>query len=134
MIMKPALLAVLLLTLSPALAALPPSAYIEMQRDASEVLRINVLRVTTTQDSTDSAVTRISAVAEVLKVGRSEKGIVPGDVITIEYTMTQRPPDFVGPAPTPILEEKQETIAYLQAIDGTPDYEPAAGAMSFSKF
>lgn len=111
---------------------LPPSAYIQMQRDAPEVLRINVIRVT--RDAKSLSAAEITIVAEVLRVGKTATGLDSGDLITISYTVTDRGANWTGPAEIPILEEGTETIAYMRQAEQSTDYEPAAGAMSFSRF
>ncbi len=119
------------LHLAPTLhAELPPSAYESMQREAPEVLRINVLTVSTDDSGSGEAVEML---AEVLKVGRSET-LKAGDIITIRYERTNHPAGWVGPGAVPVPEEKEETVAYLKLADGGSDYEPAAGMMSFRSF
>jgi hypothetical protein len=111
-------------------AELPPSAYEALQREAPEVLRINVLTVSTEKSSAGEA---IEMLAEVLTVGRSDT-LKVGDIITIRYERTNHPAGWVGPGEVPVPEEKAETVAYLKlAADGS-DYEPAAGMMTFRSF
>lgn len=115
-------------------AELPPSAYEAMQREAPDVLRINVLTVTRA-DGPENDQEKVDILAEVLKVGRSASKLKVGDIITISYVRAIRQPDdWVGPGEVPVPEEKDETVAYLKPIEGAPDYAPAAGAMSFSTF
>lgn len=104
-----------------------------MQREASEVLRLNVLRVDV--EATDEAGTEdVTLVAEVLKVGRSKAKIKQGDLITIKYRVVERPKGWAGPGEVPVPEQATETVAFLNPVEGTADYAPAAGAMSFSLF
>jgi len=117
----------------PLRAELPPSAYEAMQREASEVLRINVLNVQETA-SENPAVTDVNVVAEVLKVGRSAAKLNPGDMITITYHIADHPSGWVGPGEIPLLKDMTESIAYLKPVPETNEYTPAAGAMSFSQF
>ncbi len=117
----------------PSRGELPPSAYEKMQSEAADVLRINVLRIERRPTETPT-VTDVNMVAEVLKVGRSKSGIKPGDVITISYQVTDHPPGWSGPGEVPVPREADETVAFLKPLAGTPDYLPAAGAMSFSEF
>ncbi len=114
-------------------AELPPSAYEKMQSEAADVLRINVLRIER-EPTAESTITKVNMVAEVLKVGRSNSGLKPGDVITITYQVTDHPPGRVGPGEIPVLRESDQTIAFLKLVEGTPDYTPVAGVMSFSQF
>lgn len=113
-------------------AELPPSAYEKMQREATEVFRVKVLRV---EESPSSPTTRdISLLAQVLKVGRSETKVRPDDLITIRYQVVTRPAGWVGPGEVPVPKEDDETIAYLKSISGSPEFAPAAGTMTFSRF
>ncbi len=114
-------------------AELPPSAYEKMQSKATEVFRVNVLRVDVTPTK-DEAVQEVMVLAETLKVGRSQTKVKPGDMITVRYTVTTRPPGWVGPGEVPILKDNMETIAYLAPIPGAQEYAPAAGVMSFDRF
>jgi hypothetical protein len=34
----------------------------------------------------------------------------------------------------PILKDDAESVAYLQPVDGAPEFAPAAGVMSFDRF
>ncbi len=111
-------------------AELPPSAYEAMQREAPEVLRINVLTVST---ENSAAGEMVEMLAEVLKVGRSET-LKPGDIITIRYERKNRPAGWVGPGEVPVPEEKTETVAYLKLAENGSDYEPSAGMMTFRSF
>lgn len=114
-------------------AELPPSAYEKMQSEASEVLRVHVLRVDV-QPTDDSAIREVTMLAEALKVGRSETKLKPGDMITVKYRITTHQPGWVGPGEVPILKDDQETVAYLAPVTGAQEYAPAAGVMSFERF
>jgi len=114
-------------------AELPPSAYEKKQNEAGEFLTIEVLRVEISPGSAANE-QAIHAVAMVNKVGRSASGLHEGDIINIEYAITERSPGFVGPGPIPLLEERQTTVAYLTKNEETGAFTPAAGAMSFSNF
>lgn len=113
-------------------AELPPSAYEEMQRSAPEVLRVKVLRVETTPSGEKDR--NVSALVQVLKVGRTASAIKPDDFITIRYPIVTRPAGWVGPGEVPLLVEGEERVAYLNKDQNSPDYVPAAGAMSFDRF
>ncbi|MGC1480640.1 MAG: hypothetical protein WA771_09045 [Chthoniobacterales bacterium] len=112
-------------------AELPPSAYEEMQRDAPEVLRLNILTVTRTPSSDAES---IDLLAEVIKVGRTENNLAVGDMITVHYELKNHPAGWVGPGPVSVPEETEETVAYLKLSDNGTDYAPAAGMMTFRLF
>ncbi len=111
-------------------AELPPSAYEAMQREAPDVLRINVLTVST--QPTDSG-DDIEILAEVLKVGRGDAATT-GDIITIRYQRERHPAGWVGPGLVPVPEEKAETVAYLKAAEDGSSFAPAAGMMTWRSF
>lgn len=102
-----------------------------MQKSAPEVLRIKVLRVDVTDGPSGKDV---SALVQVLKVGRTQSGLKADDLVTIRYELPTRPPGWVGPGPVPLLADDEERIAYLQKAADSPDYAPAAGAMTFDRF
>jgi hypothetical protein len=114
-------------------AELPPSAYEKMQSEASEVLRVHVLRVDV-QPTDDAAIREVTMLAETIKVGRSKTKLKSGDMITIKYRITTHEPGWVGPGEVPVLKDDQETVAYLAPVTGAQEYAPAAGAMSFERF
>lgn len=116
-----------------AIAELPPSVYEKMQTEATDVLRVSVLEVEKTATD-DPHVTDIRLVVDVLKVGRSSLKVRPGDVITITYRVTERKAPWVGPGEVPVLEIGDEVPAFLKPIEGTSEFAPAAGVMSFRTF
>lgn len=115
-----------------AFAELPPSAYESMQSKAPEYLKIEVLRVDVTPGSTPEE-QNVHVVALVTQVIRTATDVKPDDIINILYTVTERPKDWVGPGAIPVLEDKQQTVAYLSKGE-TGDFKPEAGRMSFSNF
>lgn len=130
-LVKPLLL--LCLILSAAFAELPPSAYESMQANAHEALQIQVLRIDVEPGEKDSA-QDIVIMATVEKVVRTASGLKPGDVITIAYTLEDRPPGWVGPGQVPLLAQGDSRVAYLKKLEKPETYAPAAGAMSFDNF
>lgn len=118
--------------LGPSRAELPPSAYEKMQREATEVFRVKVLRVE--EEPATPEARHVTLLAQVLKVGRSQTKVKPDDLITIKYQVTTRPAGWVGPGEVPVLKEDAETVAYLKPISGSPEFAPAAGTMSFDRF
>jgi len=123
----------LLLLLQSGRAELPPSVYEKMQADAPEKISMQVLRVEV--EIGDSAVDqKVTVMSVIEKVDRTAGGLKPGEFLTIVYTVTERPPGWVGPGPVPFLSEQEQVTAYLRKVPDSEFYEPAAGAMSFSEF
>lgn len=115
-----------------AIAELPPSAYESMQAKAPEFLKIEILRVDISPGEKPEDQT-VHAVAMVTQVMRTATEVKPDEIINIYYTITERPKGWVGPGQVPLLEDKQQTVAYLAKRE-TGDFQPAAGRMSFSNF
>jgi hypothetical protein len=115
-----------------AFAELPPSAYESMQAKAPEYLKIEVLRVDVSPGSKPEEQS-VHVVALVTQVIRTATDVKPDDIINIFYTITERPKGWVGPGPIPLLQDKQQTVAYLSKGE-TGDFKPEAGRMSFSNF
>lgn len=115
-----------------ATAALPPSAYLKMQAEAPEHLQIEILRVK--QSTTPEGELEVRVTAYVTEVKRTKAKITNGDMVQIVYTIPANKPRIAGPAPIPVPKEGASTPAYLISIAGSPDFAPAAGAMSFSDF
>jgi hypothetical protein len=132
--MKPLIACLLFLAIvSSSSAELAPSAYDKMQKTATEVLRVLVLRVDV-QPTSDAVVKEVTMLAETLKVGRTSTKLKPGDMITIKYRVTDRVPGWTGPGEVPVLKDNAETVAFLAPLSDTQEYAPAAGAMSFEQF
>jgi hypothetical protein len=72
-------------------------------------------------------------VAMVTEVTRSSTGLKADEIINILYTIVGHPQGWMGPGEVPLLEDKDETVAYLNKTE-TDDFVPAAGRMSFSNF
>ena len=127
-------LILLLAILSPVLihAELPPSAYERMQKAASELVDIEILRVDIEPGDAPGR-QNVHLVALVNAVTRTAN-VKEGDIINIRYTVTSREKAWVGPGEIPILEEKDKTVAYLVKDPASEDFHPAAGAMSFRNF
>jgi hypothetical protein len=127
-------LILLLAILFPALirAELPPSAYERMQKAATEVVDIEVLRVDI-EPGEAAGSQNIHLMALVNKVTRIAN-VKEGDLIKINYTVTGHEKGWSGPGEIPILEEKEKTLAYLVKDPSADTFHPAAGAMSFRNF
>lgn len=126
------LLLLLLLPLS-LNAELPPSAYDAMQKKAGEYLNIEVLRVDIEPGDNPNE-QKVQIAALVSSVDRTSSDVKQGDFISISYTVTEREKGWVGAGEVPILNEKDQTVAYLTKIPDGDGYAPAAGRMSFSNF
>ena len=114
-------------------AELPPSAYEAMQAKATEHLNIEVLQVNIEAGKKPDE-QRVQIMAIVNKVHCSSNSVKEGDVINILYTVTAHPGGWTGPREIPILSEKEKTIAFLNRIENSLNYQPSAGAMSFRVF
>jgi hypothetical protein len=103
-----------------------------MQAKAPEFIKIEVLRVDVSpgEKPEDQSV---HVVAMVTNVMRSAAGLKPDEIINIVYTITERPKGWVGPGSIPLLQERQQTVAYLSKLEDG-DFKPEAGRMSFSNF
>ena len=127
-------LILLLAILCPALvhSELPPSAYERMQKAATEVVDIEVLRVDIGPgDAPERQSIRLMVLVN--KVARTAN-VKEGDLINILYTIPAREKGWGGPGEIPILEEKEKTLAYLVKDPATDEFHPAAGVMSFRNF
>ncbi len=112
---------------------LPPSAYEAMQAAATEHLMIEVLRVDIEAGDVPEQ-QKVHLTALVSSVTRTANNLKAGEVLSVTYAVTDRPKGWAGPGEIPILSEKDKTVAYLAKIGESPDYRPAAGAMSFRNF
>jgi hypothetical protein len=77
---------------------------------------------------------KVHVVATVNEAIRSAAGLKADDIINIVYTVVDHPKPWAGPGAVPILQDKDQTVAYLKPVGSAGDYEPAAGRMSFSNF
>jgi hypothetical protein len=114
-------------------AELPPSAYEQMQASAPEFLDIEILRVEI-EPGAESAQQDVEITARILKVNRSSSNLQSGGMLNILYTLTGRPPGFVGPGQVPVPAEGDKTVAYLKNGEKPEEFVPAAGAMTFRNF
>lgn len=114
-------------------AVLPPSAYESLQKEAPEILEIEILRIKR-EPSASQGKEEITLTAAVVSVKHSSTGLTPGDSIQIRYLFLLPEAIMPGAPLIPIPPEGKKTIAFLKKKDGKPYYEPAAEAMSFDKF
>lgn len=114
-------------------AELPPSAYEQMQSAATEYLDIEILRVEI-EPGAGQGQRDVELTARIVAVHRTNSNLQPGGMLNIVYTLSERPPGFVGPGVIPVPAEGQKTIAYLKNGETPDEFIPAAGAMSFRNF
>jgi hypothetical protein len=126
------LLALLVLLPILARAELPPSAYEKMQAAAPEYFKIEVLRVDVAPGESPTEQT-VHVVALVTSAIRTQTGIKADDIINIYYTVKEQPKGWVGPGAVPVLQDREQCVAYLKRLENG-DFQPAAGRMSFSNF
>jgi hypothetical protein len=112
---------------------LPPSAYESMQAAAPEHLEVEILRVDL-EPGAEPNQQDVQLTARILKVHHTASNLQPGGMLNILYTLTARPPGFVGPGLVPIPVEGDKTVAYLKNGEKPDEFEPAAGAMTFRNF
>jgi hypothetical protein len=114
-------------------AELPPSAYERMQNEAPESLNLDILRVSVVPE-TEPDRQNVHITARIVNVNRTSSNLQVGGVLSILYTLTARPPGFVGPGQVSIPSEGDKTVAYLRKMVKPDEFEPAAGAMTFRNF
>ena len=124
-------------------AEVPISVLRDMQDKASEALWINVLSVDQQlkrreleEGSGEKVIEETALVtvsARVQTILRSASGLVPHTFITIRYEVTRRTPPVPGASP-PATPKSGETLrAYLNKVNGSETYSPAALSQSFVK-
>jgi hypothetical protein len=120
-------------------AELPPSVYEDLQRAAPEALSIQVMDVEIHRSIAkpsacsffDFEIRRAArARARVFGVIRSQSGVRPGDVITIDYTSVKPCYGVNGPRPIELLKEGDRVNAFL--IKSGNVFVPAARGATFS--
>jgi hypothetical protein len=114
-------------------AELPPSAYEQMQTAAPEYLEVEILRVDI-KPGAEQGQQDVEITARITKVNWSSANLQPGGMLNILYTLTARPPGFVGPGQVTIPSEGDKTVAYLKNGEKPDEFAPAAGAMTFRNF
>lgn len=114
-------------------AELPPSAYEQMQTAAPEYLEVEILRVDI-KPGAEQGQEDVEITARIAKVNRSSANLQPGGMLNILYTLTARPPGFVGHGQVTIPAEGDKTVAYLKNGEKPDEFVPAAGAMTFRNF
>ena len=114
-------------------AELPPSAYEQMQAAAPEYLDVEILRVDI-KPGAETGQQDIEVTARILKVHRTASNLQPGGMLNILYSLSARPPGFVGPGQVTLPVEGDKTVAYLKNGEKPDEFVPAAGTMTFRNF
>lgn len=114
-------------------AEMPPSAYLNLQKEAPEKLLITVLSVREQSKASSAAiVVKVTVRAKVVEVKQTATGIRPGDTLVVIYTNTTHKTAWVGPSAVPILRDGMTCPAYLEQDEAKKAvYRPAAGGFSF---
>jgi hypothetical protein len=120
--------ALLLTSLQPAHAELPPWVYAEEQRQAPLRLELQVLRAVASGEQL-----QVRGVVLAIHRQRSPLRLRPGDTIELRYPVPPpRPRGWVGPSPIPRLQAGERVSAWLTPLPGQPGlWAPAAGGRSF---
>jgi len=120
--------------LATAHAELPPGAYEELKKNASEVMTVKILKVETPEGKKGHFLVLLTA--EVLGVTHSKSGVEKGQTIRIgSYHVTEkaRKEGFVGPRIPPLLPVGWEGKVYLNKKQDKKVYDLAAYGESFEE-
>ena len=115
-------------------AELPPGAYEELKKNASELLTVKILKVETPEGKKGHFLVLLTA--KVLGVTRSKSGVEKGQTISIgSYHVTKkaRKEGFVGPRIPPLLSAGWEGKVYLNKNQDKNVYAIAAYGESFEE-
>jgi hypothetical protein len=115
-------------------AELPPGAYEELKKNASDVLTVKILKVKTPEGRKGHF--RVLFTAKVLEVTRSQSGVEKGQTLRIaSYHVTEkaRKEGFVGPRIPRLLPVGWEGRVYLNKKQDKTVYDIAAYGESFEE-
>jgi hypothetical protein len=115
-------------------AELPPGAYEELKKNASEVMIVKIMKVKTPEGKKGHF--PVLFTAKVLGVTRSTSGVEKGQTISIgSYHVTKkaRKEGFVGPRIPPLLSAGWEGKVYLNKHQDKNVYTIAAYGESFEE-
>jgi len=121
-------------TLVPARAELPPGAYEELKKNASEVMTVKILKVQTPEGKKGHF--HVFFTAQVLEVTRSKSGVEKGQTLRIaSYHVTEkaRKEGFVGAKIPALLPVGWEGKVYLNKNQDKQVYDIAAYGESFEE-
>ena len=123
------------------LAEILSSTLRDMQDQAPEALRINVLAVDQQSRRREfeekngqkviEETISVTASARVQSVLRTASGLTPGSVVIILYDIKRRTPSVPDARPPEILKPGETVRAYLSKARGAENYTPAAISQSF---
>ncbi len=125
---------VLCVALVTARAELPPGAYEELKKNASEVVTVKILKVETPEGRKGHF--QVIFTAKVLEVTRSKSGVEKGQTLGIaSYHVTEkaRREGFVGPRIPRFLPVGWEGRVYLNKKQDKTVYDIAAYGESFEE-
>jgi hypothetical protein len=115
-------------------AELPPGAYEELKKNASEVMTVKILKVETPEGKKGHF--QVLFTAKVLEVTRSKSGVEKGQTLRIaSYHVTEkaRKEGFVGPRIPRLLPVGWEGRVYLNKKQDKTVYDIAAYGESFEE-
>ena len=113
---------------------LPPGAYEELKKNASEVMTVKILKVETPEGKKGHF--RVFFTAEVLEVTRSKSGVEKGQTLRIaSYHVTEkaRKEGFVGPRIPALLPVGWEGKVFLNKNQDKNVFDIAAYGESFEE-
>jgi|HubBroStandDraft_6_1064221.scaffolds.fasta_scaffold75665_3 hypothetical protein len=114
-------------------ADLSPREYRRLQREAPEVVRIEVVNVHERAIREREREFEIVVEAKVVRIERTAARIRDGEVIRITYPRHRREHPVPGPGEPPLLERGRVYPAFLAKVEGERRFAPAAGAFSFER-
>jgi hypothetical protein len=115
-------------------AELPPGAYEELKKNASDVMTVKILKVETPEGKKGHF--HVFYTAKVLEVTRSTSGVELGQTLRIaSYHVTEkaRKEGFVGPKIPPLLRKGWEGTVYLNKSQDKQVFDIAAYGESFEE-
>jgi hypothetical protein len=115
-------------------AELPPGAYEELKKNASEVMTVKILKVETPEGKKGHF--QVLFTAKVMEVTRSKSGVEKGQTLRIaSYHVTEkaRKQGFVGPRIPRLLPVGWEGRVYLNKKQDKTVYDIAAYGESFEE-
>jgi hypothetical protein len=114
-------------------ADLSPREYRRMQREAPEVLRIEVLEVRERPIREREREFEVSVEAKIRHIKRSAAGVREGEVIRITYHHHRQEQPVPSAGEPPLLERGKAYPAFLTKVEGDRLFKPAAGQYSFER-
>ena len=114
-------------------ADLSPREYRRMQREAPEVLRIEVLEVRERPIREREREFEVSVEAKIRRIERSSARVRDGEVIHITYRHHRGDHPVPGAGEPPVLERGKVYPAFLTKVERERLFKPAAGQYSFER-